>query len=534
MEQSNGEHTSSLEGLSRRRFLQAGAGFAVGGLVAAACGSSGSKLSAPGTGKGSGSREAKPRYGGRLRIGTAFGGPTDTLDPGKAVSDADFYRAGALFDALCYFDPHFNVVNALAESMEPDSTATMWTVRLRPGVKWQDGKPFTSADVVYTLKRNAKLQLVGTVATGFIDFKNLKAVDELTVLIPLNLPQAQFNQYLTAPLYIVQDGATDFSHPIGTGAFEFVSWTPGQTSLFKKNPDYFVHGQPYVDELQITTISDATARLNAVLSGQIDAGDQLTYEAAKQYKGSSSVQIVVSPPGSFIPFTMACDTPPFDDVRVRQAFRLIANRPELLDVAQLSFGGIGNDLAGKGLADYDTELPQRVQDIDRAKSLLKAAGKEGLTVTLNTSTVSPGMLEAATAFAQQAKAADVQVVLNNIPAADFYGSNYLKYTFGMSGWTALPVEGFMAGALAAGAPFNETHWHNTAFNNLYLAACAALDPARRQTLLDEAQKMLWDEGGYIIWGFTPYLDAMRPNVHYPPPTPANDLCGGLFREFWLG
>jgi peptide/nickel transport system substrate-binding protein len=523
--------TSVNGGITRRRFLQAGGTLALGGLVAAACGSAGSTTTPAAT--PTTAKVGKPKYGGKLTIGTAFGGPTDTLDPGKATSDADFYRAGALFDALGYFDPQFNVVNALAVSMEPNSTATVWTVKLRPGVKWHDGKPLTSADVVYTLRRNAKLQLVGTVASAFIDFKGLKAVDDLTVSIPLSLPQAQFNQYLTAPLYIVQDGATDFSHPIGTGAFEFVSWTPGQTSLFKKNPDYFVSGQPYVDQLEITTISDATARINAVLSGQVDAGDQLTYEAAKQYKSGSQIQVVVSPPGSFIPFTMACDTAPFNDVRVRQAFRLIADRPALVDVAQLGFGGIGNDLAGKGLVDYDTSLPQRAEDIAKAKSLLKAAGKDGLTVTLDTSSVSPGMLESATAFAQQAKAAGVNVVLNNIPAADFYGSKYLKYTFGMSGWTANPVEGFMAGALAKGAPFNETHWYNTAFDDLYLAACGALDPTKRQTLLDEAQKMLWDEGGYIIWGFTPYLDAMRNNVHYPAPTPANDLCGGLFREFWL-
>lgn len=512
--------------LSRRRFLQAGVVLAASGTALVACG--GTSAQTPTTKSG-----GKPKYGGRLRIGTSFGGPTDTLDPGKAASDADFYRVGALFDALCYFDPQFNVVNALAVSFEPNATATLWTVKLRPGVKWHDGKPFTAADVVYTLQRNDKLQLVGTTATAFIDFKNLKAVDPLTVSIPLTAPQAQFPQYLAAPLYIAQDGVTDFTHPVGTGAFEFVSWTPGQTSLFKKNPSYFVNGRPYVDELQITTISDANARLNAVLSGQIDAGDQLTYAAARQYKNSSSVQIVTSPPGSFIPFTMACDTPPFDDVRVRQAFRLIADRPALLNAAQLGFGEIGNDLAGKGLVNYDTKLPQRTQDLDKAKSLLKQAGHDGLTVNLSTSTVSPGMLEAATAFAQQAKGAGVKVVIDNIPAADFYGSKYLKYTFGMSGWTANPVEGFMAGALAKGAPFNETHWKNEQFDDLYAAGIAALDAGKRQTLLNEAQNLLWNEGGYIIWGFTPYLDAMAKNVHYPAPTPANDLCGGLFREFWL-
>jgi len=512
--------------LSRRQVLQGGAILGAGAALAA-CGASPSKSPAS-------VASGKPKRGGRLTVGVASGGPTDTLDPGKCVSGMDFYRSGALFDCLAYFDPQFNLKPQLAESMEPNSNATKWTIRLRQGVTWHDGKPLTADDVIYTLNRNKTIQLIGTFATSVIDFTGLKKLDSRTLEIPLVTPQADFDQDMTYPLAIVQDGATDFTHPIGTGAFEFVSWTPGQTSLFKRYPDYYLSGQPYVDSLVFTSISDATARVNALLDGQVNAIDQISFAAARQYKNSTSFKVEQSPPGSFIPFTMACDTPPFNDVRVRQAMRLIADRPSLVETAVLGFGGVGNDLSGKGEVDYDTSLTQRVQDIDQAKSLLRAAGHENLSVVLNTSQLQVGMLEAGTAFAQQATAAGVKVTINNIPVANFYGPEYLKYPFGMTDWTASPVTAFMAGALAPGAPFNETHWHNTQFNSLYTQARATLSPSLRKELLFEAQKLLWDEGGYIIWGLVPYIDGIANAVHMPPATAAGDLGGGnLWSEFWI-
>ena len=119
-----------------------------------------------------------------------------------------------------------------------------------------------------------------------------------------------------------------------------------------------------------------------------------------------------------VPIYMAVDLDPFQDVRVRQAMRLIADRPALVEAAQAGFGVVGNDVFGYRQPDYNTDLPQRTQDIEQAKSLLKAAGKSDLRVTLYSSTVAPGMLESATAFAQQAKAAGVTVKVNNGPTCE--------------------------------------------------------------------------------------------------------------------
>jgi peptide/nickel transport system substrate-binding protein len=522
-------------GLSRRHFLH-GSALAAGGLAAAsalaACGSSGPP--GPRAGASLKAASAKPVYGGKLRVGTAFGGPTDSLDPGAANQGADYYRSNALFDALCYLDVNYKVQLQLAESMEPNAKGTAWTVRLRPGVKWHDGKPLTADDVIYTLKRDQKLQLVGTYATNVIDFAGLKKLDARTLRIPLTVARADYPLDLCAPLNIVPDGTTDFRHPIGTGPFRYVSFAPGRTSLFARNPDYWVSGRPYVDSLEITTIADPTSRVNALLAGQVDAIDQMAFASGRQYQETTAFQLIQTKSGNILPLTMACDIAPFNDVRVRQAMRLIADRPALVEAAQLGFGQVGNDIEGKGQPGYPASAAQRVQDLDQARSLLKAAGHDKLTVTLNTSALQPGMLESSTAYAQQAKAAGVNVIINNISPANYYGPQYLKYPFGVSGWADLPVEQFMASALVPGAPYNETHWRNPAFNALYNQARGTFDAATRDHLLVQAQDMLYNDGGYLIWGLTPNLDGYGKNVHLPPSAYLFEMGGAnVFQDFWL-
>src|SRR5207248_9353424 len=133
-----------------------------------------------------------------------------------------------------------------------------------------------------------------------------------------------------------------------------------------------------------------------------------------------------------VPISMSVDCKPVNGVLGRQAFRCMAARPGLIKGAQFGYGEIVNDLAGKGLKWYAHDLPQRHQDIDKAKSLLKQAGAQNLTVTLYSSPAIAGMLESATIFAQQAKKAGVTVNVNNGPPDTYFTSTYLKWAFGQT------------------------------------------------------------------------------------------------------
>src|SRR5579872_5800767 len=299
--------------LTRRNFLG-------GVLVGAAA------VAFPGTQAAFAATRAK--RGGTLRVGFVGGGTAETLDPHKSVAFIDAARAKNLFDKLTEFKPDMSVEYQLATSMEPNKDATVWQIKLRPGVVWHDGKPLTADDVLYTLARNLnpKNGLQAMIDLAPIDLKRTKKVGKLELSLALHQPIAEIPQLFAArTLSIIQAGATNFAHPIGTGPFKYVSFTPGTRSLFVANEHYWLHGLPYVNELAMDSIPDNGARYNALVSGQIDAMENLDLATAKTLVPSgfnagrdgvvvstnSAVKLVNAPGSNMVAMCMLTNRPPF-------------------------------------------------------------------------------------------------------------------------------------------------------------------------------------------------------------------------------
>ena len=184
-------------------------------------------------------------------------------------------------------NPDLTTSPGLALEWNPNSDATVYEVKLRDGVTFHNGKSFGADDVIYSIQQMSKPANFGSYPfVSGIDVANMKAINKHLVRIPLKAPDgdlaANFTYYNT---WMVPAGMTDFKHPIGTGPFAFESFTPGQQSVFKKNPNYWQTGKPYVDSLMITSITDPTARLNALLAGTIDGLAQLPFQEAKAHQG---------------------------------------------------------------------------------------------------------------------------------------------------------------------------------------------------------------------------------------------------------
>ena len=192
--------------------------------------------------------------------------------------------------------------------------------------------------------------------------------------------------------------------------------------------------------------------------------------------------------------------------------RLLVDRQQMLDLVFGGFGTLGNDVFGIWAPEYDHSLPQRHQDIDQAKSLLKAAGAEGLHVTLVTSDIAQGTVLAAQVFAQQASEAGVSVSVDDVTVNEFYGTNYLKWPFAQDYWFYNFYLPQVSLATLPSAPFNETHWDNARYNSLYAQAIATVDPALRTEIAQEMQRIEYDQGGYIIPFFPPVIDGFGANV----------------------
>ena len=521
---------AAADRLTRRRLLVVGSrgAAALGGAgFLAACGGAKEKAKtssgaagAPAAGTG------KPVKGGTFTIGMVTAGVAETMNPAKSVNLSDLLRIAQLYDQLFTVGPDVKtLVPRLALSAESNKDATVWTIRLRDGVKWHDGKPFGADDVIYTLNlwADPTSNAHGQVA-GLVDFKKVRKRDPLTVEIPLLRPTGQFPSVLTFNQQVIlQNGATKEqinTKPVGTGPFKFESFTPGQQSVFVANPDYWESGKPYVDKLVVnSSFSDEKSRQNALLSGAVNISPFLPPLVAKQLASSSQATLLKSHSVVQYWFLMRVDKGPFADPRVRQAMKLIADRQALIDGALAGYGTPANDLIGVGTEYFANDLPQREQDIEKAKSLLKSAGQENFSFVLPTADALPGFNPSATLFAQQAAKAGVKVKVQQVSPNTYYtpAGGFLKRPIGLDlGAPFQSLTEVYRTFFTSSAPFNETFWgkqkDGAVAAKLIDDAIAATDATKAAQLWGEVQRQQYDEGGVLGWANADDLVAVGPGV----------------------
>jgi peptide/nickel transport system substrate-binding protein len=478
------------------------------GSLLAACGSDSDSTTAESAGP--------PQRGGKLRVAMVGGTPDDTLEADAAYNFPQVMRNFALYNGLVALDASGEgVSNVLAEDISSNDDATTWTIRLKSDITFHDGKPLTANDVLFTFNRIAdpKLLLTGITALAPVDLKNAKVVDDLTLELPMKTPYATFVDQICNNYYfgIVPEGY-DPAKPIGTGPFKYKSFTPGEQSVFVRNPDYFKSGLPYLDELTIIdSFADATAALNALKSGTVDVFENAPPELSNQVAGDSSLHTLESAPGLWVPFTMNTEVEPFNDEKVRQAFRLMIDREQMLATSVAGLGVVANDVYGLHDPCYDTSLT-REQDIEQAQALLKEAGQEGLEVELVTAPIAAGAVEAAQVLAQQAKEAGVTVNLRKTSVSTFF-TNYTKWPFAQDFIAYDPIISLVAQTSIPGAPFNTTHFDDPEFNDLNDQVNSTPDESGRCDLMQQMQQILFDRGAYIIPTFNRTLDIMSTNVN---------------------
>jgi peptide/nickel transport system substrate-binding protein len=430
------------------------------------------------------------------------------------VGDPDIARAFQLYEPLAIRNPDYELEMVLAESIEAGKSPDMWTIRIREGVTFHNGKPVTADDVLFSLQRiiDPKDPKTGAASMSYIDLKRSRKLDARTVGIRLKTPNVAFPDDIGQYFNGIVPTDYDAKDPVGTGPFKYKSFSPGQRSVFVKNPEYWREGEPHADEVVIINFPDDTARVNALLGQQVDAITNLPAAQIAQVQGNSSFKVLVSETGAWQPFTMRVDRAPFDDARVRQAMRLIVDREQMIQQALSGQGRVANDLYSPYDPAYNKDLPQREQDLEQAKSLLKQAGQSDLSVELVTAPVYHGIVEAALVLAEQAKGAGVTISVRKVDSSTFYGDNYLKWPFAQDFWFTRTYLGQVAQGSLKDSPFNETHWNDPEFVKLIEQARAELDEGKRTELLHEAQAIEHERGGYIVWSFSNQVDAYNAKV----------------------
>jgi peptide/nickel transport system substrate-binding protein len=501
-----------------RRGLLA-AGFGAAGLAALAACSSDSPNSGgtatPGTSGSSGSTAASgsttpttSAKGGTLRFGFTGGSPTDSLDLSTQVGNYGIAAAKQMSAGLVTRKgtERFNI---LADEIDIESPTSI-VVRLRQGLEFHNGKSVTASDVLASFIRMVDPKAL-TAPAPFLadmDIASSKVVDDLTVRFVLSKPNAFFatDGFAHNLLAIYPDGKWDPANPVGCGPWKSTSFVAGERAEFVRFENYF--DPPLLDGLVVQNFADVTSMVNALTGGSIDAIGAVP--AAQARALGSGFQVLKSDTGGYGAFVMDASKAPFDDPRVRMAFRLIADRPGLLTQLQDGEGKVGNDLHSPFDPVYiGDDIEQRVQDLDKAKSLLKEAGQEGLTVDI---AVSQFVANAEVAFAEQARAAGVTINVNQVDPSAYltqhYGQDSLYFTL----WPDTTYSGQIASSLAPGAFYPEGNWVNEEFQSLWSDAKLDVDDASRAEKLKKMQQIYWDEGPHLIYAFTEEIDATAANV----------------------
>ena len=547
--------------VTRRQLVVGGtAAAAVVGL--AACGSDSKGSTAPTTAGGGGTETtaaggggttettagggtettaaAEGKKGGTLRV-AVVGSTNDIIDGQHIVAKPDQARLVLGWEPLVSYDENFDISydNALAENIDVVA-ADHYVIKLKSGITFHNGNPVTADDVVYSFNRliDPKLALSPALASN-LETTGITKVDDLTVDIKLKAPAVTFlNGLAEYAATVVPNGYTrEDKVQIGTGPFMLKSFTAGAESVHVRYDGYW-GGPALLDEVQIIDFADATAAVNAFTSGQVDCMVDLPFAQATAVKANSDLTLLISEAGSWLPITMAVDQKPFDDPKVRQAMRLIPDREQMVQQVLSGFGSVGNDMYGKLDGSYPKDFPQRTQDLEKAKALLKEAGQEGLTIDLFAPDDTAGLPEMSNAFAEMAKGAGVTVNVKVLDGGTYWGAEYTKRTFATSFWGTRPYLNQVAAGSLPTATYPETHWPpaGSKFVDLYTQANAETDEAKRKAIIQQMQQEEYDDGGNIIWGFNNLLDAYanyvkgfvaRPNVLNL------DHFGRGFKRIWL-
>lgn len=452
--------------------------------------------------------------GGRLRVAFATSGAKESLDPHTSSLFVDQARAKALFDTLVAYDDNMSVVPRLAEAWEPDRTGTRWLIRLRRA-RFHDGRPVTAEDVLYSYRRIVEEATASPASKHFadVDFAASRVRSATELELVLRMPNFEFPSAWGAPATeIIPAGTRNFRAPVGSGPFRFVEFQPGASAVFGKFDGHW-SGAPRPPELEFVPINEETARVSALLSGQVHYVHDVGANAASRLEGDQRARLLAAPRSTMQAVAFKVDRPPFNDPRVLQAVLLSVDRKALVDVALSGKGEVGNDLFGKGLHQYAENVPQRTRDVDRAGKLLREAGAESLRFDLLTSSADPYFEAAATLIAQQL--AEVGIRANpRVRPSETYFSEIEKQGVAAHTRTAtLPVTAFLEQRLTSGSGSdNYTGFRSREFDSLFHKALATADEAERTRLLAQAQQLGHARSGLMVWGFSNWNVAVSPDV----------------------
>lgn len=321
------------------------------------------------------------------------GGDSVGLDPITVTDGESFKVTKNIFETIVEFGrDNTDVVPALAADYSVSDDGLTYTFNLQEGVTFHDGEPFNADTIVFNFERWAsgsedKFYYYKSMFGGFGDdeghvIESVIATDEMTVEIQLKRPQAPFLKNLAmspfgigSPKAIEELSDEGFNeNPVGTGPFKFVEWKRNDRIVIEKNEDYWREGLPKLNQVIYRSIPENSARLNALMSGEIELADGVNPSDAAQIEGDDNLQLFERPSMNVGYLGLTSTREPFDDAKVRQAMNHAIDRQSIIDAFFEGRAEVAKNPMPPVIAGYNDDIKGYEYSPEKAMELLEEAG----------------------------------------------------------------------------------------------------------------------------------------------------------------
>ena len=387
-------------------------------------------------------------------------------------------------------------------------------------MKFRHGKEFKAEDVVYTFNRLLEPDVGSRIAAALDSVTKVVALDERTVRFYLDSPQAYLPD-LTAVFHarIIPsdiDPERLVTEEFGTGPFILKEHVAGERIVMVRNPDYWLEGAPYLDEVIFFYVPNPETRAEALKSGAVDVIYDLDASSVPALEAHSETRVSEATSASYLNLAMDMRVEPFDDILVRKALQAATDREAILQAAQFGKGSIAYDHPIPPSDEHFWEGSQEAvpsYDVERAIGLLAEAGyPDGLDLTLYTSTSGGTMVEMAVAFKESAAPAGIRVKIQREPEDQFWNDVWLVKPFTTVWWDGRTPDEALSLLYKTDAKWNESRYSNPRVDELIIRARSQFDLMDRKDSYEEIQRTLIEEVPRIIPVFRPIFRGLRLNV----------------------
>ncbi|MGE4252028.1 MAG: ABC transporter substrate-binding protein, partial [Parvibaculaceae bacterium] len=375
---------------------------------------------------------AERKRGGHFKIGLGQGATTDVLDPSTFMDFMPGTVCASYANFLTEVDADGNITPDLAESFEGSNGAKTWVFKLRTGVQFHNGRALKPEDVVASIRHHLGPESKSAVKAQLSAIEEIK-VDDGAVVFSLATGNADLPYLLSdyhLPIFPAkEDGTMDWQAGIGTGPYTLESWQPGISAKLKRNPNYY--RDTWFDEVEILSIVDVAARMNALVTGDLHFADRCDLKTLDLLKRNPNIEIDEVTGFAHATFSMDITQAPFDNPDVRNALKHAVDRDAILSKIFFGHGIAGNDNPIAPSIKFATNPePVHTYDPGKARELLKKAGLDGLKVDLSAAdTAFAGAVDAALLFKDSAAAAGIEINVIREPNDAYWETVWGKKPF---------------------------------------------------------------------------------------------------------